>query len=48
VLGCSDARVPIETIFQQKSNDLFVVRVAGNGVIAALLRTGKRREGAPS
>lgn len=32
VLGCSDARVPIETIFQQKSNDLFVVRVAGNGV----------------
>ena len=32
VLGCSDARVPIETIFQQQSNDLFVVRVAGNGV----------------
>ena len=32
VLGCSDARVPIETVFQQKSNDLFVVRVAGNGV----------------
>ena len=32
VLGCSDARVPIETIFEQKSNDLFVVRVAGNGV----------------
>ena len=32
VLGCSDARVPIETIFQQRSNDLFVVRVAGNGV----------------
>ncbi len=32
VLGCSDARVPIETILQQKSNDLFVVRVAGNGV----------------
>ncbi len=32
VLGCSDARAPIETIFQQKSNDLFVVRVAGNGI----------------
>jgi carbonic anhydrase len=32
VLGCSDARVPIEMIFQQRSNDLFVVRVAGNGV----------------
>jgi carbonic anhydrase len=32
VLGCSDARVPIETVFQQRSNDLFVVRVAGNGV----------------
>jgi carbonic anhydrase len=32
VLGCSDARVPIEMIFQQRANDLFVVRVAGNGV----------------
>ena len=32
MLGCSDARVPIEMIFQQRSNDLFVVRVAGNGV----------------
>ncbi len=32
VLGCSDARVPVEIIFQQRSNDLFVVRVAGNGV----------------
>jgi carbonic anhydrase len=30
VLGCSDARVPIELIFQQSCNDLFVVRVAGN------------------
>jgi carbonic anhydrase len=30
VLGCSDARVPIETIFDQSPNDLFVVRVAGN------------------
>ncbi len=32
VLGCSDARVPVEMVFQQRSNDLFVVRVAGNGV----------------
>lgn len=30
VLGCSDARVPIEFIFNQASNSLFVVRVAGN------------------
>jgi carbonic anhydrase len=30
VLGCSDARVPIERIFDQSSNDLFVIRVAGN------------------
>jgi carbonic anhydrase len=30
VLGCSDARVPVELIFQQSCNDLFVVRVAGN------------------
>ena len=30
VLGCSDARVPIEQIFDQAPNDLFVIRVAGN------------------
>jgi len=30
VLGCSDARVPIELIFDQSPNDLFVIRVAGN------------------
>ncbi|MSR56056.1 MAG: hypothetical protein EXS05_00040 [Planctomycetaceae bacterium] len=30
VLGCSDARVPTETIFDQSFNDLFVVRIAGN------------------
>jgi carbonic anhydrase len=28
-LGCSDARVPIEKIFDQSPNDLFVIRVAG-------------------
>jgi carbonic anhydrase len=30
VLGCSDARAPVETIFDQGFNDLFVVRIAGN------------------
>lgn len=30
VLGCSDARAPIEMIMGQACNDLFVVRVAGN------------------
>ena len=30
--GCSDARVPIELIFNEGPNDLFVVRVAGNGL----------------
>jgi carbonic anhydrase len=32
VLGCSDARVPVEFIFNEGPNDLFVVRVAGNGL----------------
>jgi carbonic anhydrase len=30
VVGCSDARVPMEMLFGQGFNDLFVVRVAGN------------------
>jgi carbonic anhydrase len=30
VLGCSDARAPIELILGQAVNDLFIVRVAGN------------------
>jgi carbonic anhydrase len=30
VLGCADARVPLELLFSQSANDLFVVRVAGN------------------
>lgn len=30
VLGCSDSRVPVETIFDQEPGDLFVVRIAGN------------------
>jgi carbonic anhydrase len=32
VIGCSDARVPIELIFSEGPNDLFVIRVAGNGI----------------
>ena len=30
ILGCSDARVPVEIIFDQGIGDLFVIRVAGN------------------
>jgi carbonic anhydrase len=30
VLGCSDARVPIEIVLNQSLGDLFVIRVAGN------------------
>jgi carbonic anhydrase len=30
VLSCADARVPVELLFDQQANDLFVVRVAGN------------------
>jgi carbonic anhydrase len=37
VLGCSDARVPVELIFSEWLNDLFVVRVAGNGLGAEVL-----------
>ena len=32
ILGCSDARVPVELIFNGGPNDLFVIRVAGNGL----------------
>lgn len=32
VLGCSDARLPVEAIFDQVPGNLFVVRVAGNFV----------------
>ncbi|MBR0851300.1 hypothetical protein JQ543_26380 [Bradyrhizobium diazoefficiens] len=32
ILGCSDARVPIELVFNEGPNDLFVIRVAGNGL----------------
>ena len=32
ILGCSDARVPVELVFNEGPNDLFVIRVAGNGL----------------
>ena len=32
ILGCADARVPIELVFNEGPNNLFVVRVAGNGL----------------
>ena len=37
MLGCSDARVPIELLFNEGPNDLFVVRVAGNGLGSEVL-----------
>jgi carbonic anhydrase len=30
MLGCADARAPLELLFMQSANDLFAVRVAGN------------------
>ena len=30
VIGCADARVPVELVLGQAANDLFVLRVAGN------------------
>lgn len=37
VLGCSDARVPAEIVFNQGLGDLFVIRVAGNVVAPSLI-----------
>src|SRR5205085_9176985 len=37
VLGCSDARVPTEMVFDRACNELFVVRAAGNIIISELL-----------
>jgi carbonic anhydrase len=37
VLGCSDARIPVELIFDQGFGDLFVVRVAGNIVAPSIV-----------
>jgi len=35
ILGCSDARVPAEIVFDQGLGDLFVIRVAGNVVASS-------------
>ena len=37
ILACSDSRVPVEMVFDQGLGDLFVIRVAGNIVDAAVL-----------
>ena len=37
ILGCSDARVPAEIVFDQGLGDLFVIRVAGNIVAPSLV-----------
>lgn len=37
ILGCADARVPVEIVFAQELGNLFVVRVAGNVASPATL-----------
>jgi carbonic anhydrase len=37
ILGCSDSRAPVEIIFDQGQGDLFVIRVAGNIVVPAIV-----------
>lgn len=37
ILGCSDARVPVELVFNEGPNDVFVARVAGNVLGAEVL-----------
>ena len=37
VLGCADSRVPVELVFDQGFGDLFVARVAGNLLDAAII-----------
>jgi carbonic anhydrase len=37
VLGCSDSRMPVETVFDQGFGDLFVVRVAGHVVAPSIV-----------
>jgi carbonic anhydrase len=37
VLGCSDARTPVEILFDQGFGDLFVVRIAGNIVAPSVV-----------
>src|SRR5689334_21304273 len=37
ILACSDARIPVEIVFDQGYGDLFVVRVAGNIVAPSIV-----------
>jgi carbonic anhydrase len=37
ILGCADARVPVEIVFDQGLGELFVIRVAGNIVAPSLV-----------
>lgn len=37
IVGCSDARVPVEAVFNAGAGDLFVVRTAGHVLAAASL-----------
>ncbi|CAM2063958.1 Carbonic anhydrase [Sulfidibacter corallicola] len=37
IVGCSDSRVPVETVFDQDLGDLFVIRVAGNVISPPLI-----------
>ncbi|MBB3094178.1 carbonic anhydrase [Actinoplanes campanulatus] len=37
VLGCSDSRVPVETVFGQGIGDLFVIRTAGHTLDTTVL-----------
>ncbi len=37
VLGCSDSRVPTESVFDQGSGDIFTIRVAGNVIESSTL-----------
>jgi carbonic anhydrase len=41
IVGCADARVPVELVFGEGPNDLFVVRVAGNVLGADVLASLK-------
>jgi carbonic anhydrase len=40
IIGCSDARVPAEIVFDQGLGDLFVIRVAGNIIAVVLGHSG--------
>lgn len=48
ILGCSDARVPVELIFNEGPDDLFVIRVAGNGLGTEVLGSLKYAVDHPS